>query len=81
MNNSGKVIFGANITLLNLDHDEEITYQIVGEDEADLKQQKVSVKSPLARSLIGHHEGEEVTVQTPSGHTHYEIVEVRYAEK
>lgn len=77
--NSGKVIFGSTIKLAPESGD-EITYQIVGEDEADINQNKISVTSPVARALIGKFEGDTVTVQTPQGATEYEVVEVVYGE-
>ncbi len=78
MTNNGKVIFGATVELLDLDNDEQIVYQIVGEDEADAKQGRISINSPIARALIGKTEGDEVTVAAPAGARDYEIVEVRY---
>ncbi len=74
----GRVVFGATVELLNLDTDEEVRYQIVGEDEADIKQGLVSIRSPMARALIGKLEGEEVEVQTPSGRQDYELLAVQY---
>ena len=76
--NEGKVIFGATVTVLNVDDNAEVMYQIVGEDEADLKYNKISVTSPVARALIGKMEGDEVTVQSPKGDILYEIVRVKY---
>lgn len=76
--NDGKVIFGATVTLLDVDSDAEVTYQIVGEDEADLKHNKISVTSPVARAIIGRFEGDEVTVLSPKGEIVYEIVQVVY---
>ncbi len=76
--NSGRVIFGATVDVINHDTNEAITYQIVGDDEADLKQQKISVNSPIARGLIGKEEGDDVTVDTPSGKISYEIKSVEY---
>ena len=73
---SGKVIFGTTVRMINLDTDEEVQYQIVGDDEADIKQGKISVSSPLARGIIGKEEGEVVVVQVPSGPVEYEIDEV-----
>ncbi|QEM83418.1 transcription elongation factor GreA [Halomonas binhaiensis] len=70
---TGKVIFGVTVELLNLDTDEEVTYRIVGEDEADIKQSRISVTSPIARALIGKEEGEIVVVRTPGGEVEYEI--------
>lgn len=78
INNEGKVIFGSTVTLLNVDTSEEITYQIVGEDEADIKSHKISVTSPVARAMIGKMEGDEVTVQSPKGETMYDIEKVEY---
>ncbi|HHI77103.1 MAG TPA: transcription elongation factor GreA [Gammaproteobacteria bacterium] len=74
----GKVVFGATVVLLDLNTDEEKTYQIVGEDEADIKENKISVTSPVARALIGKEEGDEVTLQAPGGTHEFEILEVRY---
>ena len=74
----GKVVFGATVDLLELDNDEEFTYQIVGEDEADIKQGLISVSSPIARALIGKSAGDDVFLQTPNGPREFEILEVRY---
>ena len=73
---SDKVIFGT--TVIVADDDKEITYKIVGEDEADLKKGKISVTSPISRSLVGKSEGDSVTIKTPSGEINYEIIEVKY---
>ncbi len=78
LDGDGKVIFGATITIMNLDSDDSITYQIVGEDEADIKQHKMSVTSPIARALIGKYEGDEVEINIPSGEVTYEIESVKY---
>ena len=75
---TGKVIFGTTVEIANVETDESVTYQIVGEDEADIKQGKISVGSPIARALVGKSEGDVVGVQTPSGLVEYEIVEVRH---
>ncbi len=75
---SGKVIFGTTVDIANVETDEAVTYQIVGDDEADIKQGKLSVSSPIARALIGKEEGDVVVVKTPSGTVEYEIVEVRH---
>lgn len=75
---TGKVFFGTTVDIVNVDTDATVTYQIVGEDEADLKHGKISVTSPIARALVGKEEGEVVVVQTPSGLIEYEIVEVRH---
>lgn len=78
MNNEGKVIFGATISLINVDTEEKVVYQIVGEDEADIKSHKISVSSPVARAMIGKMEGDEITVQSPRGEVVYEIEKVEY---
>ncbi|MGV8862374.1 MAG: transcription elongation factor GreA [Pseudomonas sp.] len=75
---TGKVIFGTTVEIANVETDERVKYQIVGEDEADIKQGKLSVGSPIARALIAKEEGEVVTVRTPSGVIEYEIVEVSH---
>lgn len=74
----GRVVFGTTVRLEDLDSGEEVQYQIVGVDEADLKQSKVSITSPIARALIGRPAGEVVEVQAPSGIREYEILEVLY---
>lgn len=74
----GKVVFGATVVLLDINTDEEKTYQIVGVDEADLKHGKISVTSPVARALIGKEEGDEVALDAPGGTHEFEILEVRY---
>ena len=73
-----KVIFGVTVTLLDVDSDEETTYKIVGEDEADLKAGKISVMSPIARALIGKSVGDAVSVSTPGGDREYEIDNVEH---
>ncbi|MET0122326.1 MAG: transcription elongation factor GreA [Candidatus Thiodiazotropha sp. 6PLUC9] len=78
LNAGGKVVFGATVMVLELDNDEEFTYQIVGEDEADIKQGLISVSSPIARALIGKQEGDDVFLNTPGGAREFEILEVRY---
>jgi len=80
MANEGKVIFGATVTLLNVETDDEVRYQIVGEDEADIKGGKISVLSPIARALIGKFTSDVVMVQTPSGPVEYEVLEVEFVE-
>ena len=74
---SDKVIFGTTVIVAD-ENNNEITYKIVGEDEADLKKDKISVTSPISRALVGKSEGDEVTIKTPSGNIIYEIVEVKY---
>lgn len=78
MTNNGKVIFGATVTVMNLDSEEETTYRIVGDDEADIKNNLISVNSPIARGLIGKNLDDVVTIQTPSGAKEFEIIEVEY---
>ena len=73
-----KVVFGATVTILNLNSDEEVTYQIVGELEADINTGLISIASPIARSLIGKQVGDIVDVNAPSGVIEYEIIQVRY---
>lgn len=75
---TGKVVFGVTVILADEEDGDEKTYQIVGEDEADIKAGRISVQSPIARALIGKEEGDVVEVQTPGGQRGYEIVEVRY---
>ena len=78
-NISGKTVkFGATVTVVDEDDDSEMKYQIVGEDEADIKEKRLSVNSPLARALIGKQVGDEVEVATPSGGKFYELLKVQY---
>ncbi len=78
MNAGGKVIFGTTIDVIELDNDQELTFQIVGEDEADFKKGMLSFTSPIARSLIGKMEGDIAAVDAPGGLREFEIVAVRY---
>ena len=75
---TGRVIFGSTVSLLDIQNDEKISYQIVGEDEANVKNGKISYSSPLARSLIGKEEGEATKFESPSGIKEYEILEVSH---
>lgn len=75
---NGRVVFGATVVLFDSGNEAEITYQIVGEDEADIREGRISYTSPIARALIGKQDGDEVTVRTPAGDRYYEILEVRY---
>ena len=75
-----KVIFGVTVKIINTETEEEIAYQIVGEDEADIKSRKVSVHSPVARALIGKEKGDVAVVQTPAGKTEYEIIEILFID-
>lgn len=76
--NEGKVIFGATVTLLNLETQTEVTYQIMGVDEANLKENKISISSPTARAMIGKYIEDVIEVATPEGPVEYEIVDVEY---
>jgi transcription elongation factor GreA len=75
---TGKVIFGTTIDLINLETDETVTYRIVGEDEADVKSNMISVGSPIARALIGKEQGDAVVVKAPAGDIEYEIDQVSH---
>ena len=75
---TGKVYFGTTVTIINLETDQEMRYQIVGDDEADVKAHKISVNSPIARALVGKEEGDVVVVQTPGGEVEYEIDRVEH---
>ena len=74
----GKIVFGATVELLDGKTDTEMTYKIVGEDEADISEGLISYTSPIARALIGKYEGDEITFLAPGGEKRYEIIEVRY---
>jgi transcription elongation factor GreA len=78
LNAGGKVVFGATVDLLDVESDKEVTYQIVGEDESDIKLGRISVTSPIARALIGKEVDDVAEVQAPGGMREYEILEVRY---
>ena len=75
---NGRVVFGVTVTIENLDTEEQKTYMILGDDEADFKINKSSVNAPIARGLLGKSEGDEVKIQTPQGEVEYEIVKVAY---
>ena len=77
-NFSGPIKFGATVTLVDEDSDEERTYQIVGEAEADIERGLLNIRSPLARALIGKDEGDSVEVRTPGGEKSYEVLSIRY---
>ena len=78
LNAGSRVVFGATVTLADVDTDEEKRYQIVGDLEADIKQGLIAISSPVARALIGKHEGDSVTIDAPAGQREYEIVGVAY---
>lgn len=74
----GRVVFGATVELEELESGEVVIYQIVGDDEADIKQAKISISSPIARALIGKYEGDTADVQAPGGIRQYEVLKVKY---
>ncbi|MFA7270192.1 MAG: transcription elongation factor GreA [Sterolibacterium sp.] len=74
----GRVVFGATVELEDLEEGKTVTYQIVGDDEADIKAGKISISSPIARALIGKFEGDVAEVQTPGGLREYEVLDVKY---
>ncbi|RKZ34437.1 MAG: transcription elongation factor GreA [Gammaproteobacteria bacterium] len=78
LNAQGKVVFGATVELVNVETDEEVRYQIVGDLETDVKAGRISISSPIARALIGKEEGDTVTVMAPGGESEYEILSVAY---
>jgi len=75
---TGRVIFGTTVDLINVETDETVSYRIVGDDEADVKNNLISVSSPIARALIGKEEGDQVVVRAPGGDVEYEIDRVRH---
>ncbi|PHM29642.1 transcription elongation factor GreA [Xenorhabdus budapestensis] len=78
MTNNGRVIFGSTVTVLNVDSDEEQTYRIVGDDEANIKENLLSVNSPIARGLIGKEVDDVAVIDTPGGKVEYEVLSVEY---
>ncbi|ATM98685.1 MULTISPECIES: transcription elongation factor GreA [Enterobacterales] len=78
MNNNGRIIFGSTVTLLNVETEEEQTYRIVGDDEANIKENLISVNSPIARGLIGKELDDVVVITTPGGQVEYEVLNVEY---
>ncbi len=78
VNAGGKVVFGATVDLEDEDNGQAVTYQIVGEDEADLKLGRINISSPIARALIGKEQGDSAEVQAPGGTRRYEVMAVRY---
>ena len=78
INAGGKLVFGATVELFNMETNKEVTYQVVGEEEADINQGLISINSPIARALIGREEGDVVEVNAPGGVVEYEILSVRY---
>lgn len=78
LNQTGRVVFGCTVDLIDMETEEEVSYQIVGDIEADISEKRIAVSSPIARALIGKEEGEDVAVQAPSGTKEYEITAVHY---
>ena len=78
LNPGGKVVFGATVTLYDIEKDSEITYQVVGDLESDIKQSRIAITSPIARAMIGKEEGDEILVNAPGGELVYEIINVEY---
>ena len=78
LNAGSRVVFGATVDLEDAESGDRVTYQIVGDLESDLKQRKISISSPIARALIGKHEGDTITIEAPGGSRDYDIIGVRY---
>ena len=78
LNPGGKVVFGATVTLYDVEKESEISYQIVGDLESDIKESRIAITSPIARAMIGKEEGEEIVVKAPGGDLNYEIIKVEY---
>ncbi len=78
LNAGSRIVFGATVELTDVDTEESVTYTIVGELESDIKQRLISISAPVARALIGKHEGDTVTIEAPGGQREYEITGVRY---
>ncbi len=78
INANGKVVFGATVEIENINTEETVVYQLVGEDEADIKQGRISIGSPIARALVGKEEEDVVTVKAPGGEIEYEILSIKY---
>lgn len=78
LNQTGKVVFGCTVELIDIESDEEVTYQVVGDIEADIRLNRIAISSPIARAMIGKEEGDEVIVRAPSGDREYEVTAVHY---
>jgi transcription elongation factor GreA len=78
LNTDGKCVFGSTVEIEDLDEETKFTYQIVGDDEADIKQKKISINSPLAKAMIGKEEGDEIDFESPGGLKNYEIIKISY---
>lgn len=79
LNQSGRVVFGCTVDLIDVETEAEVSYQVVGDIEADISENRIAISSPIARALIGKEEGEDVTVEAPAGIKEYEITAVHYA--
>lgn len=80
LNAGTRVVFGATVALADADSGDEVTYQIVGDLESDLKHGRISISSPIARALIGKHEGDTITIEAPGGNREYDVIAVRYLD-
>lgn len=80
LNAGTRVVFGATVELVDVDSDNTVIYKIVGDLESDIKQRLISISSPIARAMIGKHEGDAITIEAPSGQREYEITAVRYID-
>ncbi len=80
LNAGTRVVFGATVELIDVDTDLSVTYKIVGDLESDIKQRMISISSPIARAMIGKHEGDAITIEAPGGQREYEICAVRYID-
>jgi transcription elongation factor GreA len=78
LNKTGRIVFGCTVELMDIESDEEVTYQIVGDIEADIRLNRIAISSPIARAMIGKEEGDEVIVREPSGNREYEVTAVHY---
>jgi transcription elongation factor GreA len=78
LNAGGKCVFGSTVEIEDLDEETKFTYQIVGDDEADIKEKKISINSPLAKAMIGKEEGDEIDFESPGGLKNYEIIKISY---
>ena len=78
LNNTGRVVFGCTVDLVDVENEAEVSYQVVGDIEADISKNRIAISSPIARALIGKEEGEDVTVEAPAGIKEYEITAVHY---
>lgn len=78
LNQTGRVVFGCTVDLIDVETEEQVTYQVVGDIEADINKNRIAISSPIARAIIGKEEGEDVVVQAPAGDREYEITAVRY---